>query len=84
MLIRKVHINCRDIDQARQATDGKVDEAIGYLVCWAIGSKSHVDVILTVANDHDVSATYTNAEGKATYYIQGVWHEAEKRYSFHS
>ncbi len=71
----------------RRMTEGKVEEAIGYLMAWALNSEVDDHVSLTVcATDAEVSAYYSPRKGveKGGMLMVAVWRSAEGRYSYHT
>lgn len=76
-----------DLGAVRKRTEGKIDDAVGYLVMWAMSEKArddHVSIMVT-GHDCEASAYYSKAKGgTCSMLIVAVWHEAEKRYSFHT
>lgn len=79
-----------EIDKVRQDTNGKVDEAIGYLATWALASPAYQHVRIWVGvRDFELSASYTrepHEPGKVQqhFLLVGIWRADEKKYSFHS
>lgn len=73
------------------AVEGAYDEAfkaIGYLTTWALvpsDNPSHMgSMSLFGRNDGDLCATYRDANGEMSYFLAGIFHKDEGRYSFHS
>lgn len=57
--------------------------AIGYLAQWAIAGQNYPNVRITVQNDGEMLAVYTNPEDSTKRYVIGaVWHG--DHYGFHS
>ena len=64
------------------------DAAIGYLATWAMHKSSKYDTVnLYLSEGSDITAVYTSSDPQHTnarYVIGGIYHDDEKRYSFHS
>lgn len=84
--VRKIEIHCSDINKVRHDTNDKILNALGYLSTWGMNSVSpYADVSISInASDYEVGASYRNSDGKQTYFIAGIWHGDDERYSFHS
>lgn len=63
------------------------DAALGYLATWAMTQSSKYDKCdMYLSYDKmDITAVYTSSEhANARYIIGAIFHDGEKRYSFHS
>jgi hypothetical protein len=81
-----------EIDEVRKNTEGKVDQAIGYLTMWGLDSPAyqHVRIYISV-RDYEISASYTRepheprpSKAQPSFLLVGIWRTDEKKYGFYS
>lgn len=86
-MARTIHVNFALEDVAGIAAS-VFDAAMGYLTVWAMNTSSKYDVVnLYLSEGSDITAVYTSSSNQHTgtrYVIVGIYHDDEKRYSFHS
>jgi len=92
MTIRKTSIECHDREAFEnfQNEYGKaVSDALAYLTQWALFAYDTVSISWN-PRDKEFLAIYTQecdtetSVAKQSFVIGGVWHEQDRRYSFHS
>ena len=86
-MARTIHVNFA-LEDVADIPASVFDAAMGYLATWAMNTSSKYDVVnLYLSDGSDVTAIYTSSSNQHTgtrYVIVGIYHDDEKRYSFHS
>jgi hypothetical protein len=75
-----------ELHEVRKRTEGKIDDAIGYLSMWALHDTglAYVSIMIT-SHDCEAAALYKRSkDAQGGFLMVAVWREAEKRYSFHT
>ena len=86
-MARTIHVNFA-LEDVADIPASVFDAAMGYLATWAMNTSSKYDTVhLYLSEGSDITAVYTSSDPQHTnarYVIGGIYHDDEKRYSFHS
>lgn len=84
--MRTIHINF-NLEDVSVIPSTAFNDAMGYLATWAMTERGYDTVTMYLSEGSDITAIYTSSDpqrSNARYVIGGIYHDDEKRYSFHS
>jgi hypothetical protein len=80
---RKIELNWfLDEAKAEGISRQEVFSAIGYLAQWAIAGETYTTARITIQEDGEMLAVYTNQDNTLKFVMGAVWHG--DHYGFHS
>ena len=68
----------------KEETNGELVKAIGYLSTWNMSAYSHVKIYHDVKEKELIARYSLGGDHIVGYVIGAIWHDKEKRFSFHS